>query len=65
MVRPWADFHRFDREREARLRDCDMKIRSMMLLLVCAIALTGCETINGAWHDVFGLNGAPARTASN
>jgi predicted small secreted protein len=54
-----------DGEREARLRDCDMKIRSMMLLLVCAVALSGCETINGAWHDVFGLNGAPARTASN
>jgi predicted small secreted protein len=42
-----------------------MKIRSMMLLLVCAVALSGCETINGAWHDVFGLNGAPSRTASN
>jgi hypothetical protein len=41
-----------------------MKIQSIMLLVVCAIALGGCETVNKTWHDVFGLNDTPTRTAA-
>lgn len=41
-----------------------MKIRGIMLLVVCAIALGSCETVNKTWHDIFGLNDTPARTAS-
>jgi hypothetical protein len=42
----------------------NMKIRSFMLLVACAIALCGCETVNKTWHDIFGLNDTPTRTAT-
>jgi hypothetical protein len=45
-------------------REDNMKIRSLMLLVVCAIALSGCETVNKTWHDIFGLNDTPTRTAA-
>jgi predicted small secreted protein len=35
-----------------------MRLRSIALLVACALGLSACETINDAWHDVFGLNGA-------
>jgi hypothetical protein len=38
-----------------------MKFQSIVLLIVCAVALSGCETLTQTWHDVFGLNAsAPA-----
>jgi hypothetical protein len=38
-----------------------MKFQNIVLLIVCAVALSGCETLNKTWHDVFGLNAsAPA-----
>jgi hypothetical protein len=43
----------------------NMKIQSIMLLVVCAIALGGCETVNKTWHDVFGLNDTPTRTVAH
>jgi len=39
-----------------------MKIQMILVVLVCAIGLSGCETINGAWHDVFGLNNASSQS---
>jgi hypothetical protein len=41
-----------------------MKIPSLMLLVMCAIALSGCETVNKTWHDIFGLNATQTRTAA-
>jgi hypothetical protein len=35
-----------------------MKFRSIMALIVCAVALSGCETLTKTWHDIFGLNGS-------
>ena len=44
-----------------KLRGLKMKFQSIMLLIVCAVALSGCETINQTWHDIFGFNtSAPA-----
>jgi hypothetical protein len=46
-------------------RGGNIKIRGIMLLVICATALGGCETVNKAWHNVFGLNDTPALTAAS
>ena len=42
-----------------------MKIRGIILVIACAFALSGCETINKTWHDIFGLNGASTYSTVN
>lgn len=49
--------------RSKDLRESNMKIKSIMLAIVCAIGLSGCETMTNAWDSVFGMNNAPASVA--